>query len=67
MALVVAMASVTAVPLQMGGMRIKGLVQIAGSRDITTWIAPGTSKGVLKTGHKIEDGMTHLCLLLQVG
>lgn len=65
-ALVTAMASVTAVPLQMDGMQIKGLVQIAGNWDITTWIVPGISKSELKTEYKIGDGMTHLCLLLQV-
>lgn len=61
------MVLVTAVPLQVDGMQIKGIAQTAGSRDITIWIAPAISKAVLLTEFKIGDGMTHPCLLLQVG
>ena len=61
-----ATALVIMVPLQVEGMQIKGLAPIAGNWDITTWIAPGTNKVVLRIEHKIGGGMTHLCLLQQV-
>lgn len=62
-----AMVLVTAVISQVDGMQIEGIAQIAGSRDITIWIAPAISKAGLRTESKIGDGTTHLCLPLKVG
>lgn len=59
-----AMALATVASL-VDGMQIRGIAQIAGSRDITIWIAPAISKPTLLTVSKIVDGMIHLCLLLQ--